>query len=239
MTLKYLFFVYITYVSINPLGVKKMKTGSSLNSSVETLVNPGPVLAGSVRTLATTCGTPGCRCVRKNNPQKHSYNQLSYSRNGKTKTVFIKEDDVASVKIMCQNYKKFRQASLDLGHEAAELVRSSGVDAANEIIDFSFERARRLASNARLESGDLCKVRISREKWKAKALSRRLNLEKQRVRIRDLNQSRKKWKKKAVKAQKKNKVLQKKLNDANKKISQTAQKDESKKNSTEQRRRVD
>lgn len=206
-----------------------MKTNSRLNSSVKTLVSPGPVLAGTVRTLATTCGTPGCRCMRKNNPQKHSYNQLSYSRSGKTKTVFIKKDDVSSVKIMTQNYKDFRQASLDLGHEAAELVRSSGVDAAKEIIDFSFERARRLASNAHPESGNIRKLRISCGKWKTKALSRRSDMERQRVRTRDLNKSRKKWKTKAVKAQKKIKVLQKKLKDANKKISQTAKNDEDEK----------
>jgi len=211
-----------------------------MKAQIKASLELGPVLPGTLEERYNVCGKAGCRCKDKINPRKHGpYYHLSYSLKGRNSTVFVRRDDAATVREMTENYRKARSNTQELALATVETFRKKGLEKTlNEYARLTNEESCG-KTGAALGSGMLRKLRVSRNKWKAKALSRRSDLEKQRVRIRDVDQSRKKWKTKAVKAQKKNKVLQKKLKDANKKISQTAQKDESKKNSTEQRRRVD
>ena len=102
-----------------------MKRNSKLSECIESLVSPGPVIAGKITRLMGTCGNPKCRCMRKNTPQKHPYMQLSYTHEGKTKTLSVKKANLTLMEEMTENYKVLRQASLDLGHEAAVLVKKS------------------------------------------------------------------------------------------------------------------
>jgi hypothetical protein len=193
---------------------------AELDLSVQRLVTPRPVIAGNVRTLMSSCGKPGCKCMKKTNPEKHPYHQLSYTHNKKTKTMYVKRNDFAAITKMADNYKDLRQASLDLGHEAVGLIKIHGVEAAGKIIMNSFDHARREAVGARAESSVLRKARCSQAVWKNKAISRQVILEKNRIKIRDMTASRQQWKNKAVKARKELKKLQKKLGDADKNISE-------------------
>ena len=74
-----------------------------LDLIIEKLVSSQPVIAGKARTMTSHCGKAGCKCMRKNNPEKHSYNQLSYTKDKKTRTMYVKDIDLELVKAMSDN----------------------------------------------------------------------------------------------------------------------------------------
>ena len=113
-----------------------MKVDRNLVTVIEKLLNPGSVIAGKVRTMTSVCGKPGCKCMRKENPEKHPYHQLSYTKDKKTKTMYVKKADLALIEKSTENYRELRQATLDLGHEAAALVKAYGVMEATRIMKF-------------------------------------------------------------------------------------------------------
>ena len=80
---------------------------------------------GSLSTQYNVCGNPNCACKDPVNPKKHGpYNQLSFSRKGKSSTRFIKETDLEQVQQQIRNYKKFKLLSeewIDISIEIAKL----------------------------------------------------------------------------------------------------------------------
>ena len=70
----------------------------------------GPMHPGSVSKQYNICGTPGCRCKAKKNPQKHGpYYQLSYTRRGRHHTRFVRENQLAAMQEKVKNHRKFRE----------------------------------------------------------------------------------------------------------------------------------
>ena len=88
-----------------------------------------------------------------------------------------------------------------------DLYRQDGVqgmlDKYEEILDLEISRKNR----TRPASRTLRETRSSCDKWKAKALERKLELDKMAVKIRDLEKSRDKWKEKAAEAKKEQQEL--------------------------------
>ena len=67
------------------------------------LVRPG-VLSQQLN----VCGKAGCRC-KADPPQKHGpYHQISYTRYGKSKTQFIRQENLTETKRQRRNYEKLR-----------------------------------------------------------------------------------------------------------------------------------
>ena len=63
---------------------------------------------GSLSEQYNVCGTPGCRC-KASPPEKHGpYQQLSYTRNGKSTTRFIRKPNLATVKRQLRNYARLK-----------------------------------------------------------------------------------------------------------------------------------
>ena len=85
----------------------------------------GEMHPGSLSTQYNVCGNPNCACKDPVNPKKHGpYNQLSFSRKGKSSTRFIKEPDLEQVRQQIRNYKKFKLLSeewIDISIEIAKL----------------------------------------------------------------------------------------------------------------------
>jgi len=74
------------------------------------LTKIGEMRPGSLSKQYNVCGTPGCKCKDKNNPQKHGpYYQLSYSRKGKSTSQFIRKEMVKDIEKQLKNYKKFKE----------------------------------------------------------------------------------------------------------------------------------
>ncbi|HAM50410.1 MAG TPA: hypothetical protein DCP92_06835 [Nitrospiraceae bacterium] len=70
----------------------------------------GEMRPGSLSTQYNVCGNPTCRCKRPDNPIRHRpYYQISYTRGGKSKTEFVKSEDVEKVRLQLRNYHTFKE----------------------------------------------------------------------------------------------------------------------------------
>ena len=84
----------------------------SLERQIETikreLVKVGELRPGTLSEQYNVCGTPGCRC-KASTPEKHGpYYQLSYTRNGKSRTRFVRRENLPEVKKLMRHYARFR-----------------------------------------------------------------------------------------------------------------------------------
>ena len=80
---------------------------------------------GTLSEQYNVCGTPGCRC-KASPPRKHGpYYQLSLTRRGKSKTRFVRRDELATIKKQIKNYATLRELVdrwIDLATELSELT---------------------------------------------------------------------------------------------------------------------
>lgn len=73
----------------------------------EELLDLGELHPGSLSKQFNVCGKPSCRCKDQKNPKKHGpYSQISYSRKGKSSSVFVRPESVKDVENQLANYKK-------------------------------------------------------------------------------------------------------------------------------------
>jgi len=89
------------------------------------LVGLGPLRPGTLYERHSVCGRPGCRCARKENPQKHGpYCYLSYTREGKSHTEFVSKRQVAEVKRQVARYGRLQELVKELVDCNIELCRA-------------------------------------------------------------------------------------------------------------------
>ncbi len=182
-------------------------------------VNLGAIIPGNIREQYTICGKTECACRDKNNPRKHGpYNQLSFSTKGKSSTMFIKSPDLKIAKEMTMTYKEYRTLTQEIGLAMITLCRKKGILEAKRIYNDLYEEALRKYLGNKSESRKLKEAIVSRDKWKAKAVERKSEIEKLKVTIRDMTQSRGDWKKKAMHNKTKNQELIKEISDIKKKL---------------------
>jgi hypothetical protein len=69
----------------------------------------GDLRPGSLSEQYNVCGRPHCRC-KASPPQRHGpYCQLSYTRNGKSSTRFVRQSQLRLVQQQAKNYARLRQ----------------------------------------------------------------------------------------------------------------------------------
>ena len=77
---------------------------------------------GTLSKQYNVCGTPGCKASP---PQKHGpYHQLSLTRKGKSKTRFVRREELATIQKQLQNYTELRTLVdrwIDLATELSDL----------------------------------------------------------------------------------------------------------------------
>ena len=210
-----------------------MKINKQLNIAIATLIDLKCVLPGKVREFSITCGTPGCKCMNKHNPQKHTARQMSYSHNNKTKALSIRKADASKVEDLNLNYKKLREATTVFAHEFTEMVRTYGLEESEKIVQDCIYQNKLKSIGIKPEAQKLRETCASRDKWKEKALQRQSDLADKTVRIRDVETSRENWKNKALNTQNKLKELQKELDSTNRKLKKIEKASANKKNSSE------
>ena len=72
------------------------------------IVELGEPRPGTLSRQFNVCGNPNCACKDKKNPKRHGpYNQLSYTRGGKSRTEFVRREDLAAVKRQLRDYAAF------------------------------------------------------------------------------------------------------------------------------------
>lgn len=167
-----------------------------LEETIKKLMPNGGILPGKVREMYTSCGNANCKCMDAKNPQKHSYNQLSYSSKGKTKTLYIKKNDVSMVKKMTNNYQDLRSASLELGDIVAGLSKEKGIKKAMQIVDKSFKKVSKTPTEQKKLGTELIKDKASIKKLKEKISNQANEIKKNNRKIKNIEKSRYNWKEK-------------------------------------------
>ena len=105
---------------------------SALEARIETLkraiVRLGDLRPGKLSQQYNVCGKADCRC-KAEPPQKHGpYYQLSFTRNGKSSTQFVRKEDLAVVRQQLRNYQRLRELIdrwITLGMELSRLKLQS------------------------------------------------------------------------------------------------------------------
>jgi len=68
----------------------------------------GDLRPGSLSTQYNVCGTPGCRC-KATPPEKHGpYDQVSFTRKGKSSSKFVRKEDLNTVRRELKNYEAMK-----------------------------------------------------------------------------------------------------------------------------------
>ncbi len=109
-----------------------MKRQRSLEGKIgrvkKQLVELGHFRPGSLSKQYNVCGNPNCRC-KDTPPKKHGpYYQLSSTRKGKSRSKFVRKEDVAAVRKQLKNYAKLRK------------LLEGWIDAAEELSILRLER---------------------------------------------------------------------------------------------------
>lgn len=74
------------------------------------LVALGPIHPGSVSLQYQTCGNPNCRCLRKDNPERHGpYAKLTYVYRGRNVSRFVRAGCVEALSPRLAMFKEFRR----------------------------------------------------------------------------------------------------------------------------------
>ena len=69
----------------------------------------GELRPGALSEQYNVCGKPGCRC-KATPPEKHGpYHQLSWSRNGKSTTRFVRRPELRAVRGQIKAYQRLQQ----------------------------------------------------------------------------------------------------------------------------------
>ena len=170
-----------------------MKKYIHLEKLIFDFLNFKPVLPGAVTKQYKTCGKTNCRCMNKDNPQKHPSFQFSYTLENKKSTVYVKKSEVEIARKMTDSYKNLRKIITDITLESVKITRKHGAEKASEIMQLAFDKARSKVLAGKTESGKFRDAKISRDSWKKRALKRKKELDKLKITIRDLADSRKKW----------------------------------------------
>jgi len=69
----------------------------------------GPLRPGSLSQQYNVCGHPSCRC-KADPPERHGpYAQISYSWKGRSRSEFVREEDLADVHRQLENYDRLRR----------------------------------------------------------------------------------------------------------------------------------
>lgn len=72
------------------------------------LAGLGPLRPGTLSQQYNVCGTPGCRC-KQVPPQKHGpYYQLSYTWHRRSRTEFVRDEDLPQLRQRLRNYERLR-----------------------------------------------------------------------------------------------------------------------------------
>jgi hypothetical protein len=182
-----------------------------LRMLVRALVGIGPILPGSISRQFNVCGMPGCRCKDRKAPKKHGpYFQLSYGAKGRSSSMFVKEADSETAGKMTENYRRFRDLTVEIGFELVALCREKGIDEAartyNEILEQEKTR-----SIGRKPEPQVQKETVGERERKS---ARSSMADKKRVEARDLRASRKKWREEALSLRKKQAALEERLESA-------------------------
>ena len=176
-----------------------------------------PPLVGKVSKQYNICGNPKCKCKDKDNPQLHGPRyQLSYTLNGKGSSMTVRKEDFDDAKRMNENHRELRTIVKQLAECSVAICRELGVSQAHKVMSNVIQKAKDSIGNSGRESKCEKPLTESMVKWKERALQHQESLEKNRIKLRDLEKSRKKWRDEALNSRREKEKLQIKLDEVKK-----------------------
>jgi hypothetical protein len=116
-----------------PMASKKHNRETELLARIATIkveiASLGEIRPGSMTEQFNVCGTPNCRCKDKDNPRKHGpYHQLSYTRNNRRTSEFVRAVDLQAVLQQIADYDHFiamKDEWIDASIELTKLRRAA------------------------------------------------------------------------------------------------------------------
>lgn len=101
----------------------KAKAIARRQQLVRSLPDPKEILRASLITRYTSCGKPGCKCMRG---EKHgpSYLLSVTVEQGKTRQMYVRQKDVGEVKRLIDNYDRFWRTLVEISDINFELLRA-------------------------------------------------------------------------------------------------------------------
>lgn len=97
---------------------------SKIDKIKQEIVALGSLRPGSLSQQYNVCGKPDCRC-KADPPNKHGpYYQLNFTREGRSRTQFVRGEDLQTVEEQLRNYRKLRELVdtwVTLGMELSQL----------------------------------------------------------------------------------------------------------------------
>lgn len=100
-------FWYNVFAMKRPDSIKKL--AAEVDRIKAELMKLGDLQPGGMTRQYKTCGNPNC-CCHADPPKKHGpYYQLSFTRNGKGGTRFVKAVNVRMVKDQIKNFERLRE----------------------------------------------------------------------------------------------------------------------------------
>jgi hypothetical protein len=116
-----------------PMARKKHNRETELLALIATIkvkiASLGEIRPGSMTEQFNVCGTPNCRCKDKDNPRKHGpYHQLSYTRNNRRTSEFVRAVDLQAVLQQIADYDHFialKDEWIDASIELTKLRRAA------------------------------------------------------------------------------------------------------------------
>ncbi len=73
---------------------------------LDSLLDHEPMIPGSIKEVYRKCGKPSCWCVEE---QGHPYVRITWTEQGVSKTKAISKENIAMIRNLTQNYRKFKQ----------------------------------------------------------------------------------------------------------------------------------
>jgi len=95
----------------------------------------GPLRPGTLTRQYNVCGTPGCRCKADPDQRHGPYHQLSYTWHGRSRSEFVRAQEIARVEQQLRNYARLRTLLdhwVDAAIELARLERQNLRDAQDD-----------------------------------------------------------------------------------------------------------
>ena len=105
----------------------KAKAMSRRQALVRSLPNLSEVLRASLITRYTSCGKRGCKCM---SGEKHgpSYTLSVTVAPGRTKQLYVRQQDVEAVRLQIGNYDKLWRTIVEVSNINLELLRAKSAD---------------------------------------------------------------------------------------------------------------
>lgn len=165
-----------------------------LKRLISEMLKPESMMVGSITERSVSCGNANCRCRDKENPRKHKCHHLSYVVDGKTKGKTLKKADVEIAGRMTGSYRRQRELDLKIGRLMADLVKEVGFEEADHLYLEAYSAALSKLTDRKPEGFRLKSACERADKWKERAKNHSAEIVRLKVRIRDLEASRDKWK---------------------------------------------